>query len=271
MAEGRFRTLLAMPREDLRRQLQERVSQAKEIATGNICTSDAELINAEEREKRWCAYNRTLLSRAFTTDEYAREYGHSKILVRRISDRRISASTWTFGSRLIESVKKQVTSLESIIDRLELIDEPSPGDVSLMVGTENRSRVFVVHGHDEGALQAMARFLEAIGLQAIILREQPDRGRTTIEKFEACAAEVGFTVVLLTPDDLGGATAAPEQAARARQNVIFELGYFVGPWVVAGPAYSAKGMLKFHQTYSVWSTPTSIIPAKAGRSSSPEN
>jgi predicted nucleotide-binding protein len=39
---------------------------------------------------------------------------------------------------------------------------------------------------------------------------------------------VSFAVVLLTPDDLGGATTAPAQVARARQNVIFELGYFVG-------------------------------------------
>jgi predicted nucleotide-binding protein len=49
-----------------------------------------------------------------------------------------------------------------------------------------------------------------------------------MEKFEACASEVGFAVALLTPDDLGGPVAAPEHAARARQNVIFELGYFVG-------------------------------------------
>lgn len=88
--------------------------------------------------------------------------------------------------------------------------------------------MFIVHGHDEAALQAIARFLEKMGLNAIVLREQPDQGRTIIEKFEACAREVGFAIALLTPDDLGGAAAAPEQAARARQNVIFELGYFVG-------------------------------------------
>ena len=87
------------------------------------------------------------------------------------------------------------------------------------------SKVFVVHGHDEAALQAMARFLEKIGLEAIILREQPDQGRTIIEKFEDCAGDVGFAVVLLTPDDIGG---VPTAAARARQNVIFELGYFAG-------------------------------------------
>jgi predicted nucleotide-binding protein len=90
------------------------------------------------------------------------------------------------------------------------------------------NQVFVVHGHDEAALQAVARFLEQLGLEAIILREQPDAGRTIIEKFEDCAADVGFAVVLLTPDDLAGPVTSPAAASRARQNVIFELGYFAG-------------------------------------------
>jgi predicted nucleotide-binding protein len=89
-------------------------------------------------------------------------------------------------------------------------------------------KVFLVHGHDESALQTVARFLEKIGLEAIILREQPDAGRTIIEKFEGCASEVGFAVVLLTPDDLGGVDMEPATIFRARQNVIFELGYFAG-------------------------------------------
>ena len=89
-------------------------------------------------------------------------------------------------------------------------------------------KVFVVHGHDEATLQAVARFLEKLKLEAIVLREQPDQGRMIIEKFEDYASEVGFAVVLLTPDDLAGAAATPSQTSRARQNVIFELGYFVG-------------------------------------------
>src|SRR5262249_41372576 len=120
-------------------------------------------------------------------------------------------------TRVLVSVQKQIQTLESIFDRLEFYEPTSASPAS----PKNLSKVFVVHGHDEGALQATARFLQALGLQSIILREQPDQARTTIEKFEACAAEVGFAVVLLTPDDLGGAVAAPEQAARARQNVIF--------------------------------------------------
>ena len=89
------------------------------------------------------------------------------------------------------------------------------------------NKVFVIHGHDVAALQIVARFLEKLGLEAIILNEQPNQGKTIIEKFEDCASEVGFAVVLLTPDDLAAAVGAT-QISRARQNVIFELGYFAG-------------------------------------------
>lgn len=89
-------------------------------------------------------------------------------------------------------------------------------------------KVFVVHGHDEAAMHGLARFLEKLGLEAIILKEQPDQGRTIIEKFEGSAADVRFAVVLLTPDDLGSSIKSDTPDARARQNVIFELGYFAG-------------------------------------------
>jgi predicted nucleotide-binding protein len=87
-------------------------------------------------------------------------------------------------------------------------------------------RVFVVHGHDDGAREAVARFLEKIGFKAIILHEQANQGRTVIEKVEA-HGDVGFAVVLLTPDDTGCAKGG-ELEPRARQNVLLELGYFIG-------------------------------------------
>lgn len=90
------------------------------------------------------------------------------------------------------------------------------------------NKVFIVHGHDEGALDKLARFLEKLKLGVIILKEQPNQGRTIIEKYEACADDVAFAVVLLTPDDLGSTAAGTNEAHRARQNVIFELGYFSG-------------------------------------------
>ena len=75
----------------------------------------------------------------------------------------------------------------------------------------------------------MARFLEKLGLQPIILHEQPNSGRTIIEKFETYSSDISFAIVLLTPDDIGGINENDqEQQPRARQNVIMELGYFMG-------------------------------------------
>jgi hypothetical protein len=88
------------------------------------------------------------------------------------------------------------------------------------------SKVFIVHGQDVGARDAVARFLDGIGFQSVILHEQANRGRTVIEKVEA-NSDVGFAVVLLTPDDVGGLKdQIPEP--RPRQNVVLELGYFIG-------------------------------------------
>jgi predicted nucleotide-binding protein len=88
-------------------------------------------------------------------------------------------------------------------------------------------KVFVVHGHDEAAREAVARLLERLDLKPIILNEQVSLNQTIIEKIESYGRDVGFAVVLLTPDDVGGK--APDAfQPRARQNVILELGYFVG-------------------------------------------
>jgi predicted nucleotide-binding protein len=94
---------------------------------------------------------------------------------------------------------------------------------------EKSNRVFVVHGHDDGMRESVARVLTALGLSPLILHEQPDRGRTIIEKFYDYS-DVGFAVVLLSTDDVGYTKGAGSDAAqpRARQNVILELGFFLG-------------------------------------------
>ncbi len=90
-------------------------------------------------------------------------------------------------------------------------------------------KIFVVHGHDHGRKETVARFLEKLDLEPVILHEHADRGKTVIEKFEAHAADVSCAVVILTGDDVGYSKSTPEEKeSRARQNVILELGYFVG-------------------------------------------
>lgn len=87
-------------------------------------------------------------------------------------------------------------------------------------------RVFVVHGRDHGSRDAAARLLTGLHLEPVILSEMPNKGRTIIEKFEAYA-DVEFAVVILSPDDVGGLS-RDALRPRARQNVILELGFFIG-------------------------------------------
>jgi len=91
------------------------------------------------------------------------------------------------------------------------------------------SKIFIVHGHDDAARLDMARTLEKAGFEAIILHEQPDAGCTIIEKFENYA-EVSFAVILYTECDFGRAKDMPvdSEKYRARQNVVFEHGFFIG-------------------------------------------
>lgn len=90
------------------------------------------------------------------------------------------------------------------------------------------TNVFIVHGHDHGLKETVARLIERLGYSPVILHEKPNRGRTIIEKFEQ-EADASFAVVLLTPDDEGRERATSgEVATRARQNVVWEFGYFTG-------------------------------------------
>ncbi|MDD2003608.1 nucleotide-binding protein [Pseudomonas sp. KHPS1] len=91
-----------------------------------------------------------------------------------------------------------------------------------------RKRVFIVHGHDESAQNKAARFIEKLGFEAVILHEKASSGRTIIEKIEHYS-DVGFAVVLYTPDDVGNVKSAADNLnLRARQNVVFEHGYLIG-------------------------------------------
>jgi len=90
-------------------------------------------------------------------------------------------------------------------------------------------RLFIIHGHDIGLKNEMARFLEKLDFQPVILHEQPDQGRPLLSKLRAELADVGYAFALLTPDDAVSAAATPKtKRNRARQNVVFEHGMLVG-------------------------------------------
>ena len=128
----------------------------------------------------------------------------------------------------VQSIALLEQAIRSLEEEIELEGGPTNTESDAPRHVEISERIFVVHGHDVGARESVARFLGTLGLQAIILNEQPNEGRTLIEKFER-HADVGFAVVLLTPDD----TIAPTSPSvpplkQARQNVVLELGYFIG-------------------------------------------
>ncbi len=90
---------------------------------------------------------------------------------------------------------------------------------------------FIVHGHDHDAVSGIIDFLgEELGWPApVVLKDSPSKGRTICEKFEEYADDAELVFVLVTPDDFGFLAADNTQKEeRARQNIIFELGYFYG-------------------------------------------
>ena len=95
---------------------------------------------------------------------------------------------------------------------------------------QNPPLVFIVHGHEEEMKQSVARQIERLGIEVIILHEKADRGRTIIEKLADHASEATFALILLSPDDIarGKEETADAGRFRARQNVILELGFFLG-------------------------------------------
>jgi predicted nucleotide-binding protein len=226
-------------------QINERIAKGKSILARDVTTEEA-LSECEKDHRTWTAYNAELLGRLFTTNKYQEEYtwwGVGSVRMRppspqeRLDDVR-------------NDVAEKIQRLESIRERLELI--PLAAGVSRTTAPPVRAhtnKAFIVHGHDEAARETVARFLEKLGVQAIILHEQATQGRTLVEKLEHYA-DVDFAVVLLTPDDVGAqADMADQLCPRARQNVVLELGFFVGKLGRSHVCALHKGPLELPSDY----------------------
>ncbi|TNB98431.1 nucleotide-binding protein [Pseudomonas jessenii] len=150
---------------------------------------------------------------------------------------------------LLTQAKRALT--EDLAD-YDFVPNSSLPPISEPVAQELSRRVFVVHGHDEGARETVARFLMQLGFEPIILHEQANQGRTVMEKVEA-HGQVDFAVVLLTPDDQGCAKGGTPEP-RARQNVLLELGYFLGRLGRAKVCALKRGTLEIPSDFAgvVW-------------------
>lgn len=234
---------LIMNKSDFQSQLEERIKIGKDLLATSVKVINVptpyygygrhQKMEYDETEKdaffsayhKWDAFNIDFLKRVFNIpdNDYKKEYENAYYMGN------------MFGSDDIvkdekKTIKLKIEKLESIIERLSIIPDEKQGILEITPQDKSSisNKIFIVHGHDSAIKEATARTLTKLGLEPIILHEQADGGRTIIEKFEENSSEVGFAVILLTADDDGKAKKETSYKSRARQNVVFEMGYFVG-------------------------------------------
>lgn len=227
---------LLISREDAKTKLEDRIRKGRELTQVQI-TSDSAFESAKNEYNKWNSFNVELLNRIFSSDKFAKEYSRWGGAV---SISYTESSLREEITDLYKDIDEKLHRLDSIIERLELIPVSAvatPAQISEKTDAASQRRskkVFVVHGHDEVAKTNLEVFLNEIGLQPIVLHRQTDEGLTVIEKFEK-HSDVGYAFILLTPDDVAYLKADEakndkdrKKELRARPNVIFEFGYFVG-------------------------------------------
>ena len=171
-----------------------------------------------------------------------------------------SASIDEVNSRLardayMSGLKESYALIASLIEQIEVYsdDDGGPtqrGNKGERIGQAASNQVFVVHGRDQGALAEVKQVLIQLGLDPVVLQDLPNQGRTIIEKFEDYA-QVGFAVVICTPDDEGKlAQGDREPQPRVRQNVVFEWGYFIGELGRARVCALIKGEVEIPSDYA---------------------
>jgi predicted nucleotide-binding protein len=136
----------------------------------------------------------------------------------------IKAGSRTVESKAInlitKSEKSHITTEKEIIAEKEVVHSKS---------SQNSNEIFIIHGHDHAIRDSVANYIHKLGLKPIILADEASGGKTLIEKLEGWK-KVKYAIVLLTPDDSSGCYTEDKHLlkTRARQNVIFELGLFIG-------------------------------------------
>jgi predicted nucleotide-binding protein len=162
-------------------------------------------------------------------------FGDASPIHRRLDSVRYSPSIWVEGTDFAPyrraGVLEAVSVLEAAKFEIEIGTDAATSAATENTSPETTTRVFIVHGHDNARKFELASWLQNItGEQPVILHQQPNGGQVLIEKLEEHGGGAGFAVVLLTGDDVGRAKDfdPSDDQARARQNVVFEMGFFFG-------------------------------------------
>lgn len=184
------------------------------LISANITSSDASFQAWKTRAERFLI----------------KKYGNNSYEHSRFKETYFSLGIFTTGtpdSEFVAACQRGLRKTEAIFQTY--LEEMSEEDVQkpIIVQPMNYAKVFIVHGHDGELKQSVARIIEKQGIEAVILSEQANQGKTIIEKFENYS-DVSGAICLFTADDLGRSMESETDCARARQNVVFETGYFIG-------------------------------------------
>ena len=210
----------------LKEQISASLARAEELqALAQASSTDKE--NLVESFLSWHGRNKLLLRSSFTTSgimtatpltEYENFAGLKVAMIELVPDASVDD--------VLADLKTRCGRLRRLIENLDLYDtSPAQGPTDASASTN--PKVFLVHGHDVAAIGQVELVLRrACDVEVVILADQASRGQTVIEKLEQhLGDQSSFAVVLMTGDDLGHSASAETEQLRARQNVIFELGY----------------------------------------------
>lgn len=222
-SENNNPTVLVVGREYFKEELGKRIVIGEEIHNRQIQTN-RQFEQARQDYYDWNDFNSEFLKQSFNnpSNEYKSSYDNvnQKFIY-------VSQSPAEELQEFIEDVKNKVNNLRQLVAKTSLIKTEINEPIIAKTSSASSNKVFIVHGHNNEVKVNVARTVEKLGLEAIILHEQANSGKTIIEKFEE-HSEVAFAIVLLTDDDFGKSKKADNLNNRARQNVILELGYFIG-------------------------------------------
>lgn len=234
MSHDQHKARLSIPKHQFSRELEYWARLGQEILDSKkqARTADA-LVDADDRIDRWVNTVHEFLLHSFRDERKAAEF--KKIRAKNTSGfiqtgPRRSGQKSELKSETLSSKVSHLWALSAQVQYF-LVDESENSSADSL---EFNSEVFVVHGHDGEMKEAVARFIAKLGLTPIILHEQPDLSQTIIEKFEKHSKTPGYAVVLFSPDDEGRARKPNQEgepqklSSRPRQNVVLELGFFIG-------------------------------------------
>ncbi len=206
------RAKLLRPREDIEEEISEQIRKGNAIK-GRIVSGHKDVDESEEREEAWSKVNEGLLANSLDTDFFLNEY-----LALELDYAPEGTGYARRDDALGERISKRISELKSIRDQVKYMREASAQEADTPTPSRQaigRSKIFIVHGHDEGARDAVTLFVKNLGLTAIVLQNKPNEGLSIDRKLEKYS-NVDYAIAILTPDD----------GRNPRSNAVLELGWF---------------------------------------------